>query len=35
MPHFECGAFNRSTTRPSAVIREAGKQGKSFYSLDF
>ena len=27
-PHFECGAFNHSTTCPPAVIREQAAQGK-------
>jgi hypothetical protein len=30
-PHFECGAFNHSTTCPPAVIREPGVQGKIFW----
>src|SRR6185503_6281471 len=29
-PHFECGAFNHSTTCPPAVIVERAKYGKLF-----
>ncbi len=34
-PHFECGAFNHSTTCPPAVIWEQGRERKPFYMFSF